>query len=70
MPEHGNTSVGFAADLLLAVATDVEFLRPSPYVDDPIATPFRPDAAGFLTIPDKPGLGIELNREALKRFGG
>jgi L-alanine-DL-glutamate epimerase-like enolase superfamily enzyme len=31
--------------------------------------PFKPDADGMLTIPDKPGLGIELNREALKRFG-
>jgi L-alanine-DL-glutamate epimerase-like enolase superfamily enzyme len=34
-----------------------------------IAVPFRPDADGFLTLPDKPGLGIELNRDALKRFG-
>ena len=24
---------------------------------------------GYLTIPDTPGLGIELNRDALKRFG-
>ena len=31
--------------------------------------PFKPDADGMLTIPDRPGLGIELNREALKRFG-
>jgi D-galactarolactone cycloisomerase len=31
--------------------------------------PFRPDKEGYLTIPDRPGLGIELNREALKRFG-
>ena len=31
--------------------------------------PFRPDAEGVLNVPDKPGLGIELNREALKRFG-
>ena len=29
----------------------------------------HPDADGFLTLPDKPGLGIELNRDALKRFG-
>ena len=27
-----------------------------------------PDAEGYLTVPDKPGLGIELNREGLKRY--
>jgi L-alanine-DL-glutamate epimerase-like enolase superfamily enzyme len=30
--------------------------------------PFRPDADGLLTIPDAPGLGIELNRDALKKY--
>jgi L-alanine-DL-glutamate epimerase-like enolase superfamily enzyme len=29
----------------------------------------NPDAEGYLHIPNKPGLGIELNREALKRLG-
>ena len=53
----------------MPVAKYVEFLTPSPYVDDLIAppstpTPTAPDA------PDKPGLGIELNREMLKKFGG
>ncbi len=72
VPHGWNTAVGLAADIQLAcampVARYVEFLTPSPYVDDLIATPFRPDADGFLTLPDKPGLGIELNRDALKRF--
>jgi L-alanine-DL-glutamate epimerase-like enolase superfamily enzyme len=37
---------------------------------DEITTPaFRPEAEGYLTIPDKPSLGIEINREALKRDG-
>jgi L-alanine-DL-glutamate epimerase-like enolase superfamily enzyme len=27
------------------------------------------DAEGYLRIPDRPGLGIELNREALKKYG-
>ena len=53
----------------MPVARYVEFLTPSPYIDELITQPFRPDADGFLTIPDKPGLGIELNRDALKRFG-
>ena len=73
VPHGWNTAVGLAADLQLArampVAKYVEFLTPSPYVDDLITEPFRPDADGFLTLPDKPGLGIELNREALQRDG-
>src|SRR5436305_12344905 len=73
VPHGCNTAVGLAADIQLAcalpVATYVEFLTPSPYVDELIVTPFRPDADGFLTLPDKPGLGIELNADALKRFG-
>ena len=73
MVPHGwNTAVGLAADLhltaALPVARYVEFLTPSPYVDDLITTPFRPDAEGYLHLPDCPGLGIELNRDTLKRY--
>jgi D-galactarolactone cycloisomerase len=74
MVPHGwNTAVGLAADLQLVgalpVARYVEYLTPTPYIDELITEPFKPDAEGFLTIPDRPGLGIELNREALKRYG-
>lgn len=73
VPHGWNTAVGLAADLHLAaampVARYVEFLTPSPYMDDLVTVPFRPDADGFLNIPDQPGLGIELNRDALARFG-
>ncbi|MBX9585485.1 MAG: mandelate racemase/muconate lactonizing enzyme family protein [Gemmataceae bacterium] len=73
VPHGWNTAVGLAADIQLAcampVARYVEFLTPSPYVDELITVPFRPDADGLLTLPDKPGLGIELNRDALARFG-
>ena len=73
VPHGWNTAIGLAADLHLTaavpVARYVEYLTPSPYLDELMTTPFRPDAEGFLTVPDKPGLGIELNREALKRFG-
>jgi L-alanine-DL-glutamate epimerase-like enolase superfamily enzyme len=73
MVSHGwNTAVGVAADLQLAaalpVARYVEYLTPAPYIEQIITEPFRLDADGFLTIPDRPGLGIELNREALARF--
>ncbi len=73
VPYRWNTAIGLAADLHLTaavpVARYVEYLTPSPYIDEIITVPFRPDADGFLSVPDKPGLGIELNREALKRFG-
>jgi L-alanine-DL-glutamate epimerase-like enolase superfamily enzyme len=74
MVPHGwNTAVGLAADLQLVaalpVARYVEYLTPTPYIDELLTEPFRPDAEGYLTIPEKPGLGIELNREALRRFG-
>ena len=72
VPHGWNTAIGLAADLQLAgampVAKYVEFLSPSPYIDELIVDPFRPDADGMLTIPDKPGLGIDLNRDALGRY--
>ncbi|HVK07353.1 MAG TPA: mandelate racemase/muconate lactonizing enzyme family protein [Gemmataceae bacterium] len=73
VPHGWNTAIGLAADLhltaALPVARYVEFLTPSPYMDELVAAPFVPDADGYLHLPtDKPGLGIELNREALRRF--
>ncbi|MGH7170203.1 MAG: mandelate racemase/muconate lactonizing enzyme family protein [Gemmataceae bacterium] len=73
VPHGWNTAIGLAADLHLSaampVARYVEYLTPCVYLEAIITEPFRPDAEGYLSIPDKPGLGIELNREALKRFG-
>ena len=39
------------------------------YLHETITEPFRLDAEGYLTTPEKPGLGIEPHREALKPFG-
>jgi L-alanine-DL-glutamate epimerase-like enolase superfamily enzyme len=73
VPHGWNTAVGLAADLHLTasvpVARYVEYLTPSPYIDEIITEPFKVDAEGYLLIPDRPGLGVELNREALKRYG-
>src|SRR5580692_11806473 len=48
VPHGWNTAVGLAADLhltaALPVARYVEYLTPSPYLDEIIAEPFRPDA--------------------------
>jgi D-galactarolactone cycloisomerase len=73
VPHGWNTAIGLAADLHLAAAMPlaryVEFLTPSPYIDELIETPFQVDAEGFLMIPiNKPGLGITLNRDALQRY--
>ena len=61
-----------AADLHLAaaipVAHYVEYLTPAPYIEDIITEPFQLDEDGMLTIPETPGLGIELDRDALARF--
>ena len=71
---HGwNTAVGLAADLQLAAsmpdAKYVEFWYPAPYVDGILVEPFSLDEDGMLPIPDRPGLGIELDMEAVKARG-
>lgn len=73
MVSHGwNTAVGLAADLQLAaampVARYVEYLTPCAYIEDLPVEPFSIDDEGYLEIPDRPGLGIELDREKLKAF--
>jgi L-alanine-DL-glutamate epimerase-like enolase superfamily enzyme len=50
------------------VARYVEFLTPSPYMDKLITNPLRPDAEGLLHLPGGVGLGVELDRDALKEF--
>jgi D-galactarolactone cycloisomerase len=70
---HGwNTALGVAADLQLAAAmpfTDlVEFIGGSPYVDGILAEPFKLDSDGMLPIPMRPGLGVELDAEKLRRY--
>ncbi len=73
VPHGWNTAVGLAADLQLASAfsdTDlVEYLIGSPYVDELASGGWRLDADGMLPIPDKPGLGLELDRKAVARYG-
>lgn len=74
IPHGWNTAVGLAADLQLASAfsdTDlVEYCTGSPYIDDLAAGGWALDADGMLAIPAGPGLGISLDREALRRHTG
>ena len=73
MVTHGwNTAVGLAADLQLTaampVATYVEYITPSPYIEAILASPFQINGDGLLEIPTGPGLGIDLNMEAVERM--
>jgi L-alanine-DL-glutamate epimerase-like enolase superfamily enzyme len=73
IPHGWNTAVGLAADLQLAAAfahTDmVEYLTGSPYIDTLVATPWRLDSEGMLAIPNTPGLGLELDWDAVRFYG-
>lgn len=73
IPHGWNTAVGLAADLQLAAALPqtnyVEYIAGSPYVDELAAHEWQLDEDGYLPIPADPGLGIELDPDALARFG-
>ena len=72
IPHGWNTAVGVAADLQLASAfsdTDlVEYLAGSAYVDQLAAGGWKLDADGMLPIPDAPGLGLELDMDAVAKY--
>ncbi|MCL4858978.1 MAG: mandelate racemase/muconate lactonizing enzyme family protein [Caldilineaceae bacterium] len=74
IPHGWNTALGLVADLQLASAfahTDfVEYLTGSPYIDALVATPWQLDDEGMLPIPNAPGLGVELDPDAVKRYTG
>ena len=72
IPHGWNTALGLAADLQLASAfahTDlVEYLTGSPFIDEVKAGGWALDADGYLPIPDGPGLGIEVDQDAVARY--
>ncbi len=74
IPHGWNTAVGLAADLQLASAfpdTDlVEYLTGSPFIDEIAIGGWQLDADGMLAIPSSPGLGLELDRDAIIRYSG
>ena len=74
VPHGWNTAVGLAADLQLASAfpgTDlVEYLTGSPFIDEITAGGWPLDADGMLAIPSGPGLGLELDTDAVKKYTG
>jgi len=72
VPHGWNTVVGVAADLAPSAATPVahwvEFQTGVPYIEDLAVPHFELDAEGLLRVPAGPGLGIELNADALGKF--
>src|SRR6185437_12655487 len=74
IPHGWNTAVGLAADLQLASAfstTDlVEYLTGSPFIDEIPTNRWKLDADGMLPTSDAPGLGIQINLDALESFSG
>lgn len=74
IPHGWNTAVGLAADLQLAAAisqTDyVEYLTGSPFIDDITVGGWKLDADGMLSIPQKPGLGIQLDPDQVVKYSG
>ena len=72
VPHGWNTAVGLAADLqfvaAIPVARYVEYLTPCAYIESLTTEPFVIDDQGNLTIPDRPGLGVTINEDKLRRF--
>ena len=52
----------------MPVARWVEYITPSPYIDELTAEPFVLDENGMLSIPQKPGLGVTLDPDAVARL--
>jgi D-galactarolactone cycloisomerase len=75
-PHTWTNGIGLLANLHLAAGVGAEPFLEFPY-DPPwwtaerrdfmLAEPIRPDAGGFLSVPDRPGLGIELDEDAVER---
>lgn len=72
VPHGFNTAIGVAADIhlvaSLASASWVEFNTGNELVEELVARPFALDGEGCLPVPAEPGLGVEIDREQLRRF--
>lgn len=72
VPHGWNTAIGLAADLQISAflpnARYVEYLTPCGYIEELTTEPFRINEVGELKIPSGPGLGIDIDREKLRRF--
>ena len=75
VPHCWNSGIGIAASAHLAAAIPhcpfIEYL-PAELTDSPLRVELADDGLemknGLLALPDKPGLGVELNRDALEKY--
>jgi len=75
IPHCWNSGIGIAASAHLAAAIPhcpfIEYL-PAELTDSPLRVELADDGLemkdGVLALPDKPGLGVELNRDALEKY--
>jgi L-alanine-DL-glutamate epimerase-like enolase superfamily enzyme len=74
IPHGWNTALGLAADLQLASAVNqtdmIEYLTGSPFIDEIVETGWELDEGGMLLIPERPGLGVSLNLDAVEKYTG
>jgi L-alanine-DL-glutamate epimerase-like enolase superfamily enzyme len=72
VPHGWNTAIGVAADLALTaampVARWVEYQTGVPYIEELILPAFKLDKDGMLPVPTGPGLGVQLNPDAIAKF--
>ncbi len=77
-PHTWSNGIGFAMNLQIAAANPVREPIEYPYEppgwipsvrDGILAQPFLVDKEGHVPIPDRPGLGFEIDEKALKRYG-
>jgi D-galactarolactone cycloisomerase len=72
VPHGWNTAIGVAADLALTaalpVARWVEYQTGVPYIEEIVSPRFELDADGMLRVPAGPGLGIQLDPDAITKY--
>ena len=75
IPHGWNHMVGVAAEIhLAAVVPNMPYIEyPMAYPDSPIISnlmepPLVPDSDGYIEVPNRPGLGFELNENVVERF--
>ncbi len=72
VPHGWNTAIGVAADVQFVASLSgrsfVEFNVGNTLIEQLAYPPFHLDREGCLEVPSTPGLGIDIDRERLKRF--
>jgi L-alanine-DL-glutamate epimerase-like enolase superfamily enzyme len=70
VPHGFNTAIGVAADIHLGATLPsrpfVEFSLGNALIDNIVDQPFRQDSEGCLPVSDRPGLGINVDKDRLK----